>query len=77
LSLFGSGIRGRSALANVTASIGGAAVPATYAGAQSEFVGLDQVNLGPLRRSLTGAGVVDVVIVVDGQNANTLQIQIQ
>jgi len=31
LSLFGSGIRGRSALANVTASIGGAAVPATKA----------------------------------------------
>lgn len=77
LSLFGSGIRGRTALANVTATVGGVAVPVTYAGLQGGFVGLDQVNLGPLPRSLMGAGAVDVGLIVDGQSANTLQIRIQ
>ena len=77
LSLFGTGIRGLSALANATATVGGTAVPVTYAGAQGGFVGLDQVNLGPLPLSLMGTGVVDIVLIVDGQSANTLQIQIQ
>jgi uncharacterized protein (TIGR03437 family) len=77
LSLAGSGIRGRSALANVAATIGDAAVPVTYAGAQSVYVGLDQINLGPLPRSLIGAGVVKIVLTVDGQKANTLEMQIK
>jgi len=77
LTLFGTGIRGRSALANVSAAIGAVAVPVTYAGAQGGYVGLDQINLGPLPRSLIGAGTVNISITMDGQTANLLQIEIQ
>jgi uncharacterized protein (TIGR03437 family) len=77
LSLFGTGIRGRSSLENVAATIGGAAVPVTYAGAQGTYVGLDQVNVGPVPRSLMGAGLVDIIITVDGQRANTVQVAIR
>jgi len=56
IEFFGTGIRGRSAIANVSAAIGGTAVPVTYAGAQGTYVGLDQVNVGPVPRSLMGPG---------------------
>jgi uncharacterized protein (TIGR03437 family) len=74
LQFYGSGIRGGSALANVTATIGGRSVPVPYAGAQGTFVGLDQINLGPVPRSMIGAGVVNIILTVDGQTANTLQV---
>ncbi len=45
LILYGTGIRNRSSLANVTANIGGTNVPVLYAGVQPSFDGLDQVNL--------------------------------
>lgn len=44
LVLFGTGIRGRSALSAVTAQTGGADCEVTCAGPQGGFVGLDQVN---------------------------------
>ena len=44
---------------------------------QGQFVGLDQVNLGPLPRSLTGRGEVDIVLTVDGKVANTVTVTIQ
>jgi uncharacterized protein (TIGR03437 family) len=47
-------------------------VPVLYAGAQPSFVGLDQIDLGPLPNSLKGAGVVNVQLVVDGQASNTV-----
>lgn len=75
LSFYGTGIAGRSSLANVTVTIGGVTVPALYAGPQDQFPGLDQVNvLLPL--SLHGAGVVNVTITVDGVTSNPVQIQI-
>jgi uncharacterized protein (TIGR03437 family) len=77
IEFFGTGIRGRSAIANVSAAIGGTAVPVTYAGAQGIYVGLDQVNVGPVPRSLMGAGVVSVALTVDGQQANSVQVEIQ
>jgi len=52
-------------------------VPVTYAGAQGIYVGLDQVNVGPVPRSLMGAGVVSVALTVDGQQANSVQVAIQ
>ncbi|MBZ5620877.1 MAG: hypothetical protein LAQ69_19430 [Acidobacteriia bacterium] len=74
LSLFGTGIRGRSGLAAVTArwespeASGEAAV--TFAGAQGEFDGLDQVNL-LLPRRLEGLGGVTFALTIDGWDSNT------
>jgi uncharacterized protein (TIGR03437 family) len=45
LELFGTGIRGRTSLANVTATLGGVSAPVLFAGAQGQFPGLDQVNV--------------------------------
>jgi uncharacterized protein (TIGR03437 family) len=76
LELFGTGIRGRSSLSNVTCTIGGTVVPVLYAGAQGQFQGLDQVNVA-LPRSLAGAGQAVVKLVVDGQTANDVAIAVQ
>ncbi|HKQ79657.1 MAG TPA: choice-of-anchor D domain-containing protein [Blastocatellia bacterium] len=77
LLLFGSGIRGRSSLSAVTATIGGTPVMLGFAGPQGSFTGLDQLNVGPLPRSLAGRGMLDVVITVDGKVANTVKINIE
>lgn len=64
LSLYGTGIRGGAAA--VTARVDGMEVPA-IAAAQGQFAGLDQVNIGPLPRNLTGRGQVGVVVSVNGK----------
>ena len=74
LLLFGTGIRGRTALANVTASAGGVNLPVGYAGAQGDLAGLDQINL-TLPRALAGRGEVEVRLVVDGQECNAVAIR--
>ena len=51
------------------------AMQVLYAGPQSQFVGLDQVNV-LLGRSLIGRGQVNVVLTVDGKVANTVTITI-
>jgi uncharacterized protein (TIGR03437 family) len=76
LQLYGTGIRGRSSLAAVTAKIGGVDAPVEYAGPVSGMVGLDQVNLR-VPRSLIGRGEVDVVLTVDGKTANTVRVNIK
>jgi uncharacterized protein (TIGR03437 family) len=75
LELFGTGIRGRSALTAVTATIGGQAAEVQYAGPQGGFAGLDQVNVR-VPRSLAGRGDVDVVLTVDGKTANTVTVRV-
>lgn len=75
LELFGTGIRGRTALANVSATIGGSTVTVLFAGPQGQFPGLDQVNLA-LPTTLTGKGETDVVLTVDGQVANRVRVNI-
>ena len=75
LALFGTGIRGRTSLANVTATIGGTTVMVLFAGAQGEFPGLDQVNL-ELPLTLKAKGETDVVLTVDGQVANKVRVNI-
>jgi virginiamycin B lyase len=75
LILFGTGLRFRSALSSVTARIGGVDAAASFAGAQGDFAGLDQVNL-LLPRSLAGRGEVEVVLAVDGHVANTVMIKV-
>lgn len=77
LVLYGTGIRNVAALTSVTATVGGTAVPVAYAAAQSEFPGLDQVNIGPLPRSLAGRGEAAILLTVDGQRSNSVTVNIQ
>ncbi|MGH9800009.1 MAG: hypothetical protein ACRD82_06560, partial [Blastocatellia bacterium] len=77
LILFGTGLRGRSSLTAVSASLGGTAMPVFYAGLQGDFVGLDQINIGPLPRTMVGRGEIDVLAVIDGKNANVVKISFQ
>ena len=76
LVLYGTGLRFRTALTAVKATIGGVAADVVYAGLQNDYVGLDQVNI-LLPRSLLGRGDVDVVLTVDGQMANTVRVNIK
>jgi uncharacterized protein (TIGR03437 family) len=76
LSLYGTGIRRRSSLDNVTVTIGGVPVTPLYAGTQSQYPGLDQINL-QLPRSLAGLGEADVVVSVDGQAANVVRVAVR
>ena len=76
LNLYGTGIRGRSEIANVKATIDGIDVPVLYTGAQGSFPGVDQVNL-LLPSSLAGKKEVNVILTVDNQVANPVKIFIQ
>ncbi len=71
LILFGTGWRFRSSLGAVMCTIGGMDSEVTYAGAQGEIAGLDQANVR-LSRTLAGRGGVDIVLLVDGKQANML-----
>jgi uncharacterized protein (TIGR03437 family) len=73
---YGTGIRFRSGLAGVTANIGGTNAGVLYAGGDTGFTGLDQINV-LLPRSLAGSGEVDVVLTVDGKTANTVKIHVK
>jgi uncharacterized protein (TIGR03437 family) len=77
LVTFATGVRGRSAPNTVTANLGGINLPVFSAGPQGDLAGLDQLNLGPVPRSLAGRGVVDLVVTVDGKAANTVQFSIR
>jgi len=76
LVVFGTGIRYRSSLASVIATIGGAKAEVSFAGAQVDFVGLDQINM-PVPRSLGGSGEVDVLLTVKLQMANAARVNIK
>jgi uncharacterized protein (TIGR03437 family) len=57
-------------------TIGSTEVPVRYAGPQSQFPGLDQVNV-QLPGSLRGQGEMDLNLSVDGIAANTVRIGIR
>jgi uncharacterized protein (TIGR03437 family) len=76
LVVYGTGFRFRSSLGAVTATIGGTAAAVNFAGAQGQFVGLDQANI-LLPRSLIGRGEVDVALTVDGQPTNAVRASIR
>jgi uncharacterized protein (TIGR03437 family) len=76
LLLFGTGIRFRSALTAVSVKIGGAEAAVSYAGAQGDFTGLDQVN-ALLPRNLAGRGEVEIILMVDAVTANTVSASIR
>ncbi len=74
LLLYGTGLR---AAANVSVTIGGVTVPVIFSGSQGQFPGEDQVNAGPIPRSLTGSGNVTVVLTADGHVANSVAVTIK
>lgn len=76
LIAYGSGFRNRTALANVSTTIGGTAMQTDFAGKQGGLVGVDQLNV-KLDRSLIGRGELDLVLRVDGKLANTVKINIK
>ena len=71
VSLYGTGIRNHNS--EVACSINRISVPVLYAGAQGQYEGLDQVNIGPLAH-LSGSGEVDLVLIVDGQSSNPVRV---
>jgi uncharacterized protein (TIGR03437 family) len=80
VSFYGTGIRNRSSLANVSVSIKGINLQVLYAGPAPGFTGLDQVNV-LLDLGLRGAGESAVTLTVDGQTndpvTNPVTINIQ
>jgi uncharacterized protein (TIGR03437 family) len=75
LTLYGTGIRNRSSVANVAVTIDNISVPVLYAGATPGFTGLDQVNVS-LILGLRGSKETSVVLTVDGQASNVVKINI-
>ncbi len=76
LLLLGNGWRFHSGLAGVTAKVGGTAVEAHLAGAQGNFVGLDQIHLW-LPQSLRGRGNFTIALSVNGKFANQVSVNIK
>lgn len=76
LLLFGTGIRGRSALSAVGVKIGGLDGEVSFAGAQTDFVGMDQVNV-LLPAALRGRGAVEINCTVGGRAANPVMVVVK
>jgi len=75
LSLFGTGMRG--AVGQSAATVGGVSVSVAGPVAQGQYPGLDQVNLGPLPRSLAGRGEVEIELAAAGKAANKVTVRFQ
>lgn len=73
LILFGTGVRSAADVTHVGVVIGGSNAHVDFAGAQGQYVGLDQINI-LLPHELRGRGTVDVVLTVDSKPANTVQV---
>jgi uncharacterized protein (TIGR03437 family) len=76
LSLYGTGIRGRSSLQAVQASIVGPPLDVLYAGPQGEFVGLDQVNVR-LPAEPVVRDVQQLRLVIDGRLVNPVLVHLK
>lgn len=63
LVLFGTGIRNRPSQQSVSVRVGSESPTVLYAGPQGQFAGQDQVNVGPLPRSLAG-GERNIVLTI-------------
>lgn len=74
--LYGTGIRNRASLSDVTVNIGSQSLSAAYAGAAPMWVGLDQVNV-LLPHSLAGSGNVNVTVSAAGIVSNVLTMSFQ
>ncbi len=76
LVLYGTGLKNRSALANVKVRVDGSEMPVEFVGAQGFYSGLDQINI-KLAKSLTGHSDANVELIVDGKTANTVRVAIK
>ncbi len=76
LILYGTGVRGRQELSRVTCTIGGVPAQVLYAGAQGQYVGLDQVNV-LIPRALAGKGESAVVLSVEAAASNAVTVSIR
>jgi len=77
LLLYGTGLRNRSSLANITCSMAEYPnVTVTFAGPQGTYQGLDQVNV-PISRTLAGHGQLLLYLTVDGAYSNPVQIAVK
>jgi len=76
LVLYGTGLRFCSSLQTAKAKIGGVDAEVKFVGAQGDFAGLDQVNI-QLPRGLRGRGDVELILTVDGQQANVVRVSIK
>jgi uncharacterized protein (TIGR03437 family) len=74
LSLYGTGIRRQPNAARPT--IGGIAVEALYAGPQTQYPGLDQVNF-LLPQALRGRGTVQILVDQPGARSNIVMIRVR
>ncbi len=72
-----TGFRYRSSLSAVTCILGGLAHNVLSVGPAPGLVGVDQINVGPISRSLIGSGVRNVVLTAEGKTANTVTVTIQ
>ena len=76
VAFYGTGIRGRASLSEVTATLGGEPVAVSYAGAQGNYYGVDQVNI-EIPRELLGRGEMDFVLRINGQESNAVQVSLK
>lgn len=74
LVLYGTGFRNHGGLGTIGVAIGGVGAQVLYAGAQGNYVGLDQLNLR-LPRELAGRGEVDLVLTVGSVAAKPVRIR--
>ena len=70
LDFYATGVRGSN---DVQVILAGDTISPLYAGAQPQFVGLDQVTI-ELPRSMMGRGKVEVVIVAGGVRSNMVEL---
>jgi uncharacterized protein (TIGR03437 family) len=76
VTLYGTGFRNLTSPSSASLTIGGVPAQILYIGAQPTYPGLDQVNV-IVPSSLAGAGVVPVLLTVNGQTANAVTLSIQ
>jgi uncharacterized protein (TIGR03437 family) len=76
LSLFGTGIRGRSSLGAVRVTAGGTPLEVLYAGPQGQYPGMDQLNVR-LPGSLAGRGTLELQVTVDGRVSNVVTLTVR
>ena len=76
LALYGTGIRGRGSLDRVTCTIGGSVAPVLYAGPQTQYPGLDQVNV-LVPRNLGSQPAANVLLTVDSAAANPVRVAME
>ncbi|MFM8395849.1 MAG: FISUMP domain-containing protein, partial [Acidobacteriota bacterium] len=70
LALFGTGFRAANGTGAVSVRIGSSSIPVQYVGLSPGFVGLDQLNIGPLPLSLAGGGIQPLVVTINNRIAN-------